>query len=1392
MEERNTATDTAHGLTEAVKNCRKDLLAIIDVDFGLLNLLESSDLLTSDQIEDAKCKPTTGGRIDCLLNYVSSFQESKIEEFLSALEHTQQVHVAKYIRCHGRLSETDLDRNEWPFQKCEAEFKCYKSNWSKLVDFIDSEYGLIDELFSIGFLNRQHRESIKGVQGNTKRNEDLLHIVQRKSLAAYNQFITCLHKTKQSHVASVLDGTQGCDWLLSETHQSSLQSNHAVLVELIDAYNGLVSMLYAENCITCRQKESIEAASSKSERNARLLDIICRGSEVDYVKFVDNLSKSGQTHVRRILSEVGAVVHLIAKTNLAENVQFKEKFIVDRLMSLLTSCPKDIKESLQAKVEEILDEFSKWDVHLIAAQPGRSISLYFLCKSSRGLQYISESYGSGQLRTTSEELFKLISGFHLVVVDSLQWNVKNYDSCVQYFRRCSSLKIFKKIYQMAERTRTDCCRRLIDLHSPSLSPELVKTMLLRAACRLFLMIKKETGDVTRSVQCTMATLWAVSKNWRETLSDIRFKRLFQLYSRNAKLLNSLYSLRHELQTYIDIDHGLLDELEVRCVVSNEHIEVLRNKLTIKQRVLRLFSYITVVNMSQFIEALKNTQQCHIAEFIRKQGDLKAIIPGNWPMLACKSKVDLIHQHWSELLSLLDAKTGLLQLLVNTGCLNFQHKEHIEGLDSNMGRNEELLCIICRKSVIDYKKFLDCLLTTKQYYAARLLGVENEGISMLQEETMRNLEVNQSVLVELLDTTSDLLADLLSDGCITQGQKQFIEAATCKSEMNKRLLRTVMHCSQSDFVNFIDCLRRNGQQHVCRIMQNNGVVAHAQVEFSDAQKYAAFIHLLCSRTGIARDIVEHFIDVTDEKMTESSGQPLFRVRSTLFARSIEFFGFKATDSRNIELFFVYRTLNEYYHMYEMCYSGEMNALCKGILTDLSGEHFALNSDDVLWKILPNVRGAQYLSFLAGLHAMSDVYRLVHQAQWITSEFQPCRVKASTQIAFRESSHFITWLPFELMELLVLKAAGFLFSQYNRMTTSAGVCSLLTMSAVSRPWWHSVFRRKYNTFRLRHYFRHTCLPYKRESKKLHELSVDESRGVSGVAELGGLLFIVCRHSNAILIFDAYSPLTPVRCIRVKELKDPSDIVACEYPRRLYVADRAMKCVRRIGLTPHDRRRISTEIDCTPSSLSVNGLDKLSLLVTSHDGAVLYQYDTSKDSTLARITLPRYMKARHAVTTTHDSFIVCHKYRQQCNDAERCHDGISEVDLYGNVLRSFCANIIGDHLNKPLHMALDDEGNLLVADCRNGRVLILSPDLTLKRILLSRCVGQPARMCLSESTGLLFVAGKLSSNIDIYVVQDKPQRVAGISDLINDIEDVTKSDELYFDSSYEGATEMNKKDE
>ena len=80
------------------------------------------------------------------------------------------------------------------------------------------------------------------------------------------------------------------------------------------------------------------------------------------------------------------------------------------------------------------------------------------------------------------------------------------------------------------------------------------------------------------------------------------------------------------------------------------------------------------------------------------------------------------------------------------------------------------------------------------------------------------------------------------------------------------------------------------------------------------------------------------------------------------------------------------------------------------------------------------------------------------------------------------------------------------------------------------------------------------------------------------------------------------------------------------------------------------------------------------------------------------------------------------------------VSEVDVTGCVLCTFT------DVNEPCYLALDSKGLGLVADTDNDRILLLSSELQLQRVLIDRNSWQlkrPKRLCYNELTSQLFVA-------------------------------------------------------
>jgi len=214
------------------------------------------------------------------------------------------------------------------------------------------------------------------------------------------------------------------------------------------------------------------------------------------------------------------------------------------------------------------------------------------------------------------------------------------------------------------------------------------------------------------------------------------------------------------------------------------------------------------------------------------------------------------------------------------------------------------------------------------------------------------------------------------------------------------------------------------------------------------------------------------------------------------------------------------------------------------------------------------------------------------------------------------------------------------------------------------------------------------------------------VEGVTQLGEVIYIVCDESSAIIRFNARTQ-QQLADITVKGLRQPEDIAACQQTAQLYIAD-AAACVWRVSSDSEDVERLlpkSPSDTISPYALSVTSSR---LLVTSQRTNQLSQFDAVGDE-LRQVDLPDDMKPLHSMESPTGTFIVIH-FRQ----LNKWH--VSEVDTGGQVLRQFSGSRL--HL-RPLssiqHVAVDSQGNILVADYHAGRILLLDSQLALRRVII-----------------------------------------------------------------------------
>jgi len=102
------ADDKTGSLLQAVTTLKSSLAEMIEPDFGLLDRLLATKVLTRRQIASVRAERTVYNRNDTLLDLLTG--EAQCKEFLKALQRTDQTHVVNYITQRGgqKHNETHL------------------------------------------------------------------------------------------------------------------------------------------------------------------------------------------------------------------------------------------------------------------------------------------------------------------------------------------------------------------------------------------------------------------------------------------------------------------------------------------------------------------------------------------------------------------------------------------------------------------------------------------------------------------------------------------------------------------------------------------------------------------------------------------------------------------------------------------------------------------------------------------------------------------------------------------------------------------------------------------------------------------------------------------------------------------------------------------------------------------------------------------------------------------------------------------------------------------------------------------------------------------------------------------------------------------------------------
>ena len=242
------------------------------------------------------------------------------------------------------------------------------------------------------------------------------------------------------------------------------------------------------------------------------------------------------------------------------------------------------------------------------------------------------------------------------------------------------------------------------------------------------------------------------------------------------------------------------------------------------------------------------------------------------------------------------------------------------------------------------------------------------------------------------------------------------------------------------------------------------------------------------------------------------------------------------------------------------------------------------------------------------------------------------------------------------------------------------------------------------------------------------IPTGKQVCGVVSLKNHVYVVRRGVCDVEVYDAKT-FKFQRYITVPGRGEMTyGIAACPEHNCLYVPDRSNIQVHRIELTK-GKAVTKWPVTSQPCGLSVTTAHNV-LVTCGTTKSTLQEYTTHGELVRTILLDPDIREPWHAVQMSDNRYVVSH---------QRALHRVSVVSEDGAVVRSFGgpAGSEAAPLNGPRGVTLDGRGNVVVADCRNHRLLLLNKDFSEDReCLLNKELSYPFSLWFDQKRNRLYV--------------------------------------------------------
>jgi len=162
--------ETVADFKTTLQQLKPHLCEMIETNHGLLDALVTKQILVYREASDVRNLTLRTEQISQLIEQVANQINSTkhIKKFLKELDNTQHKHVSNYIRGKGKRLAGCGD--DWPLCLYESVFSYVKASYTKFLEVVDAENGLLDEMKALSCINSRQKQQLDSFPSNAQRN----------------------------------------------------------------------------------------------------------------------------------------------------------------------------------------------------------------------------------------------------------------------------------------------------------------------------------------------------------------------------------------------------------------------------------------------------------------------------------------------------------------------------------------------------------------------------------------------------------------------------------------------------------------------------------------------------------------------------------------------------------------------------------------------------------------------------------------------------------------------------------------------------------------------------------------------------------------------------------------------------------------------------------------------------------------------------------------------------------------------------------------------------------------------------------------------------------------------------------------------------------------------